>query len=86
MLAVLSAQHGVVAIDLPWKQCHPFVGNRRAIERVHFESQEVLRFQQLRQHHLSVVGAVGRVVATAAVIVVKVNEPRVFDAVAFRLG
>ena len=50
---------------------------------MHFESQKVFRFQQLRQHHLSVVGAIGRVVSAAAVIVVKVNESGVFDAVAF---
>ncbi len=44
MFPILPAQHRVVTIDFSREQCHAFVGDGRSVERMHFETQEVLRF------------------------------------------
>ncbi len=84
MLAVLATQHRIVSVDLSWEQRHAFVRNGGSVEGVHLETEEVFRFQQLREDQLSVVGTVCRVLSTAAILFLEVYETRVFDAVAFR--
>jgi hypothetical protein len=72
-----------MAVDFAREQRHAFVSDCGAIERMHFESQEVGGFEQLRENHTSIEGAVGRVVASSSRVGLELDKPCIFDPVAF---
>src|SRR5689334_14082779 len=86
VFVVLTGKHGVLPVNLAGKKRHAFVLYRGAVERIEFEMDEVRRLQQLRQSNLAVVRGVSRVVGEAAIVVLKMHEARVFDAVALAGG
>ena len=73
-----------MSIDFPRKQGEPLVGDRWAIERMHFEVKEILGFQQLGQNHFAVVGAVRCVVTRGTVFLLELNKSSILNTVGFR--
>ena len=84
VLAVLPRDHRVQAVDLAREERQALVPHLGAVERVDAEPQEVVGLQQLRQHDFAVERRVRGVVAGVAVVVVKLHEARVLDAVHLR--
>ena len=79
-----AAKHRVKAVHLPREQRKPFVVAPPAVQRADFEALEVLRLEELWEDQAAERGHVSCVVMDAAIVVVKLDEPGVLDAVRLR--
>ncbi len=69
VFVILTRQHRVTPAHAPWKQRHPFVLHRSAVQRKHAKVKEVLRLNELRQNGPPIVSRVGGVVHHRAVVI-----------------
>ena len=88
VFAILSAEHGVLAVDFSGEKSEAFVADGRAVERADGKLAEVARVDHLRQDDVAVVGRVGGHVGGRAVVLDEGHEAGVLDAVhlALRVG
>ena len=81
VLVILPRKHRVAAINPPGEDRHAFVLHGGAVEGEHAEVEEVLRFDELGQDGVSVVGRVGSVIHHRPIVFSETDKARVFDAI-----
>ena len=81
---VLAGKHGIKAIDFPGEQSHTLIFGRRTVQRDEPKAEEVRGLNQFGQDQLAIERCEGCIVDVRSVIVLKADEPGVFDAIALR--
>src|SRR3989338_7885449 len=81
VLIVVPGDHRVTAVYFTRKQSHPFINRCPAVQSNHFKTDKIFCLHYLRQDRFAVICCIGSIVFSAAVIILKKHETRIFHAV-----